>query len=182
MCGRYYFCSYPIDAFQELDRKIKEHSLTLYAQHEVFPSDQAIVLVADENDYKPVVMKWGMKGYYGHEIINARMEGIAEKKTFASFYQQRCLIPCNGFFEWQPKGKSKQKVFISKKGKPLMYLAGIYNNQKEFVIITGPSEYDMKPVHDRTPLFIDQKEIGTYLSGEMEFRVDNQDLLIRKGS
>lgn len=173
MCGRYYFAMDDTIAFAKLKKKIAQMSIFDYSQNEIFPSQKVIVLVPDEHqDYQPTVMKWGIQGYHGKLIINARSEGIEEKRTFSPFIKQRCLIPCNGFYEW----KNKKKVLIYEKEEPLFYLAGIYNDHHEFVIVTGDSQKEMKYVHHRTPLIYHEKDIYRYLHDDCEFAVDNDHL------
>lgn len=175
MCGRYFFALQDTPAFAKLKRKIEQQALFEYAQEEVFPSNDALVLISGQGDYQLDVMKWGIKGAYG-QLINARSEGIEKKKTFAPLLQQRCLIPCNGFFEWVKTGKRKQKVYIRRQDTPLFYLAGIYNQQHEFVIVTGEAEDEMKKVHDRTPIILQEAQIPLYLQEELAFTVDNDQL------
>ena len=69
--------------------------------------------------------------------------------------------------------------FIYEKEEPLFYLAGIYNDQEEFVIVTGEAEKEMKHIHHRTPLIIHEQDIQRYLSGDCEFAVDNENLGFR---
>ena len=177
MCGRYYFSLEDTAAFAKLKRKITQMSIFSYAHQEVFPSQKSLVLVKDtrDEDYTLKTMKWGIKGYQGSLLINARNEGIETKKTFSPLLDHRCLIPCNGFYEW----KNKKKVFIFEKKEPLFYLAGIYNEALEFVIVTGEAEKEMKHVHHRTPLIIHEQDINRYLNGDCEFAVDNDDLGFR---
>lgn len=172
MCGRYYFSIEEAPAFAKLKQKITQMSISHFAQHEIFPSQNALVLVEGQADYSLDVMKWGIKGFQNKLLINARNEGIETKKTFSPMLKHRCLIPCNGFYEW----KNKKKVFIYEKEEPIFYLAGIYNEQKEFVIVTGEAEKDMKFVHHRTPIILHEKDIERYLKGDCEFAVDNDDL------
>ena len=51
-------------------------------------------------------------------MINARVESLAEKPAFArSLESQRCLIPADGFYEWQAAGskaRSKQPHLIAR--------------------------------------------------------------------
>ena len=89
---------------------------------------------------------------------------------------KKCLIPCNGFYEWVKIGKQKQKIMIQREDAPLFYLAGIYNEQKEFVIVTGESVREMKDIHDRTPILMLEDQIPLYLQDELEFQVDNEHL------
>lgn len=173
MCGRYFFELKELPAFARLKQKIEQQALFEYAREEVFPGNQALVLVNGQKDYALDVMKWGIEGPYG-KLINARSEGIEKKKTFRPMLSQKCLIPCNGFYEWVKVGKQKQKIFIQREDAPLFYLAGIYNEQKEFVIVTGESGGLMKEVHERTPILMLEDQIPLYLQDELEFYVDNE--------
>lgn len=175
MCGRYYFSLEDIADSALLKKKISQMSISNFAQREIFPSQQALVLIEGEDVFQVKVMKWGIKNYQGSLLINARNEGIDQKRTFSPMLSHRCLIPCNGFYEW----KNKKKVFIYEKEEPLFYLAGIYNEQDEFVIITGEAQKDMKHVHHRTPLIYHEKDIQRYLSLDCEFAVDNDNLGFR---
>lgn len=175
MCGRYFFELRELPEFARLKRKIEQQALFEYAREEVFPGNDALVLVSGEDGYALDVMHWGIQGPYG-KLINARSEGIDKKKTFRSMLSQKCLIPCNGFYEWVKVGKQKQKILIQREDVPLFYLAGIFNEQKEFVIVTGESHGLMKEVHDRTPILMFENQIPLYLQDELEFQVDNERL------
>ena len=50
-------------------------------------------------------MKWGFPGYQGKGlIINAKSEGVLEKKMFReSMLHRRCAVPAKGFYEWNPQ-------------------------------------------------------------------------------
>lgn len=177
MCGRYYFCPEKLPAFHTLKKKIEQQQLFEYASDEVFPSQQALVMIADGDDYALQVMKWGIAGYKGNLLINARCETIEEKPTFQPMLSKRCLIPCNGFFEWVTTGGTKHKMYIRKKGKAVSYLAGIFNSQDEFVIVTGEALHDMKKIHKRTPIILSEQQATRYLQGRLNFEVNNDDLL-----
>lgn len=177
MCGRYYFAFEDSPSFAFLKAKVEQQALFEYAHDEVFPSQKALVLTNGKHAYDIAVMKWGMEGYKGNLLINARKEGIEQKKTFAPLLQNRCLIPCNGFYEWVKTGNGKQKIYIRKKDRPLFYLAGIYNEKNEFVIVTGEAQQAMAAIHHRTPLLIQEEQIVSYLQNTLDFQVDNEQLV-----
>ena len=65
-------------------------------------------------------------------MINARAETLAEKNAYKSaFKRRRCLIPADGFYEWQknaadPKKGKKQPFFIHRPdGEPFAF-AGLW--------------------------------------------------------
>ena len=111
MCGRYFFELRELPAFARLKHKIEQQALFEFAREEVFPGNQALVLVNGQDEFSLDVMKWGIEGPYG-KLINARSEGIEKKKTFRPMLSKKCLIPCNGFYEWVKVGKQKQKILI----------------------------------------------------------------------
>jgi putative SOS response-associated peptidase YedK len=55
------------------------------------------------------VVRWGLVPFWakdasgGGRLINARAETVATKPAFRrAFAKRRCLIPADGYFEWQP--------------------------------------------------------------------------------
>lgn len=137
MCGRFYVLM-EVDGAEE---------------REVFPTDEVRVLTREGWQW----MSWGFPKFTGSGvIINARSETVAEKPMFSgSFATQRCLVPSAGFFEWQHedgKKKTKERYRVYRKdGKPLM-MAGIYNEQGQFVILTRQPNAVVAPLHDRMPV------------------------------
>ena len=181
MCGRYYFQLEDTKSFQRLKAKIQAQAIFEFASDEVFPSNASLVLVAGDDSYALDVMSWGIHTSHGTSLINARSETIFEKKTFQSMVHKRCLIPCNGFFEWKRNGRAhKQKVFITSKDAPLCYLGGIYNDEHQFVIVTAQAQGEMKSIHDRVPLLLQESQIESYLNEEVSFDLPQPNLEFHK--
>lgn len=73
--------------------------------------------------------RWGLIPFWstdekiGNKLANARSETVAEKPSFRhAFRAQRCLIPMDGFYEWQrlAPGQPKQPYLITmSSGQPL---------------------------------------------------------------
>src|SRR5580700_5838813 len=84
------------------------------------------------------VVRWGLVPFWakdpaiGSRMINARAETIAEKPAFKrAFARRRCLIPADGFYEWQQLtgpdgGKRKQPYFIYRADGGALAFAGLY--------------------------------------------------------
>lgn len=178
MCGRYFFQlqNHSLPLIQNFEQT----SLFDFAQGEIYPTQKTLVIIGERDTTYGRVMKWGIKGYRDQLLINARSEGIHERKTFRPLLNNRCLIIANGFYEWQKHGTRKDKIYIQKKDRPYLYMAGIYNEQKEYVIVTGEAQNDMALIHHRTPIIMDERQGLAYLNQERLFQVDNENLLFQK--
>ena len=94
---------------------------------------QQIAAVVHDGRKRLVAFRWGLIPAWaddpaiGNRMFNARAETLAEKPSFKqAFKKRRCLIPVDGFYEWQKMGKGKQPLCFSlKSGRPFG-LAGLY--------------------------------------------------------
>lgn len=159
MCSRFVVDDLVWD---EVERLVGQLDRTGFPNGDVFPSGQILILKkgAGKAGLEAYGARWGYPGYgTGKLLINARMETVREKVTFRSdFAQRRCIIPARGFYEWNA---AKEKFYFTGSA-PVLYLAGIYSNdpQKECVtVLTARANESVRPVHDRMPLLIPQKEV-----------------------
>lgn len=182
MCGRYFFeMDENLPEFDRLRKKLYDHNLFDFHEKEIFPSQDILVLTPQgPYDYRPAIMKWGIQRTRGTRLINARSEGIEQKFTFRPMLSNRCVISANGFYEWVKHANGKDKIYIQKKDHPLIYFAGLYNDQNEAVIVTGASENEMATIHDRTPIILDEAQMMAYLYHQRGFAVDNEALIFQK--
>lgn len=172
MCGRYYLHLQQDVQSQYIKEIIAHSQITQFADREVFPSQNILVLIKQTEKIIGRTLVWG-SDVHKQFVINARSETIHEKRMFQSM--KRCVIPCNYFFEWKRDGKVKTKFKVAKKGQSIMYLAGLYTD--DFVVIlTGDAYGDMKKRHHRTPLIMDHKTMLLYLDECLDAKVDNDDL------
>ena len=97
--------------------------LNLRPRYNVAPSqDVAVARAADPGSRSGAsegrtlaMLRWGLipawakNAAVGYKLINARSETAAEKPSFRSaFRHRRCLIPADGFYEWQRRGGTPQ--------------------------------------------------------------------------
>jgi len=113
-----------------------------------------------------MIPKWAKEPSIGNRMINARAETVAEKPAFReAFEQRRCLIPADGFYEWQKlDGGGKQPYYLSRTGGELFAFAGLWARWRDrtsgvviescTVITTTPNEL-LAPIHDRMPVMLD---------------------------
>ena len=115
-----------------------------------------------------VQLRWGLVPSWARDVriatrlINARSETIHTKPSFgAAFRSRRCLVPADGWFEWQRTGYGKQPYFLALGDRlPLSFAAlwehwGKGNNSLEsFTIITTMASPELADIHHRQPAII----------------------------
>jgi putative SOS response-associated peptidase YedK len=97
-------------------------------------------------------------------MINARSETAATKPTFHDALKlRRCLVPADGFYEWQKTGKAKQPYCFEVNDGQLFAFAGVWERWKDPVgkvletcsILTTTPNAVTSAVHDRMPVILD---------------------------
>jgi putative SOS response-associated peptidase YedK len=113
--------------------------------------------------------RWGLIPFWakdiriGSKMINARIEGIAEKPAFRqAFEKRRCLVPFDGYYEWMktPEGKIPYRIKVT--NTDIFSMAGLYEVWKgpdgkvikSFTIITQEADPLIAHLHDRMPLIL----------------------------
>jgi putative SOS response-associated peptidase YedK len=165
MCGRYYIDEETAEELQKIvvniDKKINPGKYL----GDIVPSVSAPVITNQGNELTLDELSWGFKNSYKNSlIINARAETVSEKRTFRDCLAlRRCIIPAKGFYEWD---RSKNKFTFTHRNKSIMLMAGLYNEENKFVIITTKANSSMEKIHDRMPLVLTSESIRTWLFNE----------------
>lgn len=166
MCGRYFIDNETSMEFKKiiLD-SCKNLDAALFRTGEIFPTNEATILIADNRHMKPYLCKWGFPHFQNKGvIINARSETVLDKKMFREcMLERRCIIPASGFYEWN---SVKNKLRFTPKEENLLYMAGLYqifDKKPCFVILTTKANSSISDIHDRMPLLIPQAQIHSWL-------------------
>ncbi|MBA4422058.1 MAG: hypothetical protein C0390_03015 [Syntrophus sp. (in: bacteria)] len=167
MCGRFILLtdlSVIVESFG-----IQEIACDYRPGGNISPGQQVMAIIHDNGKNRLAGYRWGLIPSWakdpaiGNRMFNARAETVAEKPSFAkAFQKRRCLIPADGFYEWQKTSKIKIPLrFTLKSGQPFGF-AGLYETwispEKEPVhtctIITTQSNELIRPIHDRMPVIV----------------------------
>ncbi len=152
----------------------------LLPRYNIAPTqDIAAVLPNPQSDGRLVSMfRWGLVPHWSRgpdeaaRLINARSETVLAKSSFRdSFRQRRCLIPVNGFYEWQKRTDGKQPFLFQARDHGLFALAGIwdrweYPGGKELnscTILTTAANATMRPIHHRMPVILPRQDWDLWL-------------------
>jgi len=128
----------------------------------------AVRRLAAESGRQAAMLHWGLIPAWaddpaiGNRLINARAETLATKPAFRrAFRQRRCLIPCDGFYEWQKQGRAKQPYFITAEQGGLFALAGLWEHWERngltiesCTVITTEANSLVAALHDRMPVIL----------------------------
>jgi hypothetical protein len=114
---------------------IGHSDLQLALRYNVAPTQQIPVVRQVDAHRELTTMRWGLVPSWaddvkiGYKLINARSEDAAKKPSFRSaMKRQRCLIPADGFFEWEKIGKEKQPHWFRRAdGEPFAF-AGLWEH------------------------------------------------------
>jgi len=168
MCGRY-AVTLPPDAMRSLFAT--EGPLpNVPPRGNAAPTQMLPAVRLGEGRRELVLLRWGLvpawsKAMTGTApLINARADGVATKPSFRdAFRKRRCLVPADGFYEWQPPGKgAKQPWFVRLKGGATAAFAGIWerwqapdgSTVESMAIITTDAPELIRPIHDRMPVML----------------------------
>jgi len=142
----------------------------------IAPSQVAPVVTAE---HKLEAMRWGLRPTWEPEsgrsvlLINARAETLAQKPTFQPLLErQRCLVPANGFFEWEKlPGGHKRPVYFRLRQRGLFAFAGLWEEQRDaagnriraFTIVTTAANEAVRVIHDRMPVMLTPETEAAWL-------------------
>ena len=131
---------------------------------------QGLPVITNREPKKLQFFSWGLQPFWAKDAkavkraINARSETVAEKPMFRKLFKsKRCLVPADGFFEWQKKEKEKVPHRIMLKSEELFSFAGLWDEwtDKEtgemlhtFSIITTEANELVGSIHDRMPVIL----------------------------
>jgi putative SOS response-associated peptidase YedK len=120
---------------------------------------------------------WAKDPAIGARLINARAETAAEKPAFrAAMRRRRCLVVADGFYEWQPSGRTKQPHFIRLRDDRPFAFAGVWETWEGAdhslletcaILTTGPNEL-IRPIHDRMPAILSPADYASWLDPAIE--------------
>ena len=186
MCGRYKRTSDKqriAEAFQVVGGL---EELELEPDEDVRPTTvQPIVRANKETGERDLVMaRWGFVPPWQKagerlpgNLFNARSEGVERAAMWRrAFAAHRCLVPADGFFEWQKLRKTGNPKFeFGMKGGAPFCFAGLWGAWKRpetgewlqsFTILTTDPNEVVEPVHGRMPVILKPGDYGRWLSRE----------------
>jgi putative SOS response-associated peptidase YedK len=181
VCGRFSITG-DLDFYAEyfgVDEVLAER---LEKSWNVAPTDPVYVIAERDGQRQLGSMKWGLIPHWAKDTksihINARSETIATTPAFRdSFARKRCLIPADGFYEWEPADKGRTPHWVYRADGYPMVFAGIWASRKDpgtgelqrtCSIITKEAEGVISSIHDRMPVSLVPEVWDSWLDRDLE--------------
>jgi putative SOS response-associated peptidase YedK len=181
MCGRFTLRTPPkdlVEVFQLLQK------LELMPRYNIAPTQPVAAVRQGPTCREMSLLRWGLIPSWakdmkiGASLINARADTIATKSSFrTAFQRRRCLIPADGFYEWQKgEGKTKQPFYIRlKKDYPFAF-AGLWDHWEgpdnsaidSCTIVTTDANETLRPLHDRMPVILPEDDYDRWLNAKTD--------------
>jgi putative SOS response-associated peptidase YedK len=169
MCGRFVQAHAPSVYAQYfgVDEVVTE---SLAPSYNVAPTDHVYAVAEHGGSRRLGTFRWGLLPFWAKDRrmaarnINARSETASSKPAFReSFARRRCIIPADGFYEWQARPKGKLPHYIHGVGGAPLALAGLWSSWRDpdtgerlrtCTILTGDPNELVDGVHDRMPVVL----------------------------
>jgi putative SOS response-associated peptidase YedK len=178
MCGRYTVTSAPA-ALRALFGYAEQPNFP--PRYNIAPTQPIAIVRLADGKRQFALVRWGLLPSWVKDpkiftlLINARGESVVDKPAFrAAMKRRRCLIPADGFYEWQAIGGRKRPFYVhAKSGAPLAF-AGLWEtwtgpNGEELdtaAIVTTRANKSLEPIHARMPVIIAPEAFELWLNSD----------------
>jgi putative SOS response-associated peptidase YedK len=149
----------------------------------VAPTDEAYVVVQRADRRAVVAYRWGLIPHWAENaksasrMFNARSEALARSPAFAdALRRKRCLVPVDGFYEWQRLDGRRQPFTIGRADGAPLALAGLWAGWHDpaadrvvrtfTIVTTGPND-QLRWLHDRMPVVVPAESWDLWLDPDL---------------
>jgi putative SOS response-associated peptidase YedK len=175
MCGRFVITSPPA-ALRQIFGYLEQPNFP--PRHNIAPTQPIPVVIVENGVRHFRLMRWGLLPAWVKDVrnfsllINARSETVREKPAFKNaIRRRRCLVPADGYYEWQGSAKPKRPYFIHRRDGQPIGLAGLAEtwvgpNGEELdtvAIVTAAASADLSVLHHRVPVTIHPEDFARWL-------------------
>jgi putative SOS response-associated peptidase YedK len=148
----------------------------------IAPTQQLLIFREDKaRGMEACTAHWGLLPHWMKDapslstLYNARSETAHSKPAFRSaFRERRCLIPVDGFYEWEHRGKRKLPHHVTMKDHRPFALAGLYEEPhpdfgvpRSCTVLTIDSTPLLRPFNDRMPVILSPENFRQWLDSRV---------------
>jgi putative SOS response-associated peptidase YedK len=179
MCGRFTLTRQDRRELAQL-LGVDEDELRDYRpRYNIAPTDPHFIVTSKYESRMSRTASWGLVNSWAtdnsraSQCINAKAETLEERRAFReAFLQRRCVVPADGFYEWRGPKAQREPLWIHPADGGLLLFAGLYEawqpkrgkQQWTFTIITSAANALLKPIHDRMPVILDDRDAEDWMN------------------
>lgn len=169
MCGRYTWTNPQIERFCKYTALPKNKIKPRYNRA---PGQQHPILYTANQEVSWTEAKWGNHGGINSNRfpINARAETADQKPTFEqSFLTRRCLVPADGYYEWQIDERDRKPHFFHLSNHSTFAFAGLWSEGDSgpfFTILTRSAHGECLHIHHRMPVILSEKQWDIWMDNK----------------
>jgi putative SOS response-associated peptidase YedK len=139
-------------------------------RYNLAPTDPLLIVVGGDEGRRVGSVRWGLipswaaRAADGARMINARAETVATSPAFrAAFLRRRCIVPADGFYEWDRVGGTRQPWLLRPPGDGVLAMAGLWSTWRDpatglrvpsAAVITTVANGPVGRIHDRMPVLL----------------------------
>ena len=154
---------------------------------------QAMFIIRRKPEAKPdyCLARWGLLPKWSPDtaeklgLYNARSETADKKPAFRdAFKKRRCLIPIDGFYEWQKEGKKRLPHHFTLRDGGIFTLAGLWepptadSPYDSCTVLTTEANSMIAPLNNRMAVILERKNYERWLDPKIEDAAALKDLLV----
>jgi len=160
-------------------------------RYNVAPTDEAYVVVQRAERRAVVAYRWGLIPHWADSpkvasrMFNARAETLTRSPAFSdALRRKRCLVPVDGFYEWQRLDGRRQPFTIGRADRRPLALAGLWSGWRDrsggavdgdggtavvrtFTIVTTRPNDQLASLHDRMPVVVPERAWDLWLDPDI---------------
>ena len=177
MCGRFSLRT----TLDEVGRNFEAAAQAIedwVPRYNIAPTQDVVAARPTGSGRELVLLHWGLIPSWsdgpsgGGRFINARAESAHIKPTFRdAFWNRRCLIGADGFYEWRSLDGVKQPYYIRRVDARPFAFAGLWERWtrgtkdaiESCTILTTRPNAVVEPLHDRMPVILSPSDYGRWL-------------------
>lgn len=181
MCGRFALSLTPA----RIGHVFRCQPPALPARYNIAPDGPVLAIRSGTGGGREAVwLRWGLLPPWSHDPtdparqINARLETAADKPMFRdAFRRHRCLLPADGFYEWQKAGRGgSQPFFVRYRDGSPMAFAAIFRRSRlangseleTCAILTTAAAPSIRHIHHRMPALVPADRIDIWLDPTLD--------------
>jgi putative SOS response-associated peptidase YedK len=144
-----------------------ESQIPLRPRFNVAPATNLSVIVLKDGKRYLEPMRWGLSRQWDKSkpprlIVNLRADKLARGPFKEGLIKRRCLVPADGFYEWETKQGKKRPVRFTMKDEEYFAFPAIYDEPnpeagppvRSFTIFTTEANSLVGRYHDRMPAIL----------------------------